>query len=143
MKLKMYFLIVIIALNITTVHAQQVNMKENAIKVATLVQGSCENGCSKLTGKPCAVTNKSPDRAITVKVEESFLIHDKLNKKILVLNNIAPSENRYIGCAGCTKDGDVDKCTGYKIVMAYYEQADSIKVRAIFYDDQTKAVTSR
>ncbi len=142
MKLKIYFLTMVIALNAIIVQAQQVHMMENAIKVATLVPGIGENGC-KMTTKPCAITNKSPDRTITVKVEESFLINNVIRKKIVVLDKVAPSENRYIGCAGCSKDDLSEKCTGYKIVLAYYEQPDSIRVRAIFYDDQTKAVTSR
>jgi hypothetical protein len=89
------------------------------------------------------VTNKSPDRKITVKVEESFLINNILSKNVLVLDKIGPNESRYIGCAGCSKDSLDAKCTGFKILMAYYEQADSVRVRAIFDDDQSKAVTSR
>ena len=126
------------------VHAQQqVVMKENAIRVAALCPGAGENSCAKLNTRPCAVTNKSSDRNITVKVEESFLINNTFVKKILVLDNILPNENRYIGCAGCTKDDLSDKCVGYKIVMAYYEQPDSVKVRAIFNDNQSNALTSR
>jgi len=143
MNFKTYPLIIVILLNAMIAHGQQVVMKENAIKVAALVPGNGENGCAKMSTRPCAVTNKSPDRTITVKVEESFLINNTLIKKQLVLDKVAPNENRYIGCAGCSKDDISEKCTGYKIVLAYYEQPDSVRVRAIFYDDQTKAVTAR
>ena len=143
MKFKTYPLIIVILLNAAITHAQQVVMKENAIKVAALVPAIGDNACTKMSTRPCAVTNKSPDRTITVKVEESVLINNTLVKKQLVLDKVAPSENRYIGCAGCTKDDMSEKCVGYKITMAYYEQPDSVRVRAIFYDDQTKAVTAR
>ena len=143
MKFRTYSLTIIVLLGTLVGHAQQVAMKENAIKVAALVPGQGDNACARMSSRPCAVTNKSPDRTITVKVEESFLINNTLIKKQLVLDKVAPNENRYIGCAGCTKDDLSEKCTGYKIVMAYYEQPDSVRVRAIFYDDQTKAVTAR
>ena len=140
MKLKFYLPIAVIALGTLNASAQK-RVVENAMKVATLVPAVGTTGC-KMDTKPCAITNKASDRTITVRVEASFLINNEVRKKTVTLDRIAPSENRYIGCAGCANDGLYNTCTGYKIVLAYYDEPDSVRVRALFYDKQS-AITSR
>ena len=143
MKLKLYFPIVVIVLSTINVNVYaQKRVVENAIKVATLVPAVGVTSC-KMDTKPCAVTNKAADRTITVRVEASYLFNNEVRKKTVTLDRIAPSENRYIGCAGCANDGAYGTCTGYKIVLAYYDEPDSVRVRALFYDKPGNAITSR
>ena len=140
MKLNYYFLIPALVLN--TMHADaQIHVAPNAIRVAALVPATGSTGCM-IDTKPCAVTNKGTDRTITVKVEESFLANNSIHKKVIQLDRVAPNENRYIGCAGCTKDGPDEKCLGYKIILAYYDEPDSVRVRALFNDKENKVASN-
>ncbi len=132
MKLKLYFLIAIIALCNMNANAQ--NFVEDATKLAALVPGLASDAC-KLTTKPCVVTSKATDRTITVKIEETFIVNNELHKKTMVFEKLAPGEKRFIGCAGTIKDAQYEKSTGYKILLAYYDAPDSVGVRAILSAD--------
>ena len=125
MKKKIYFLIAFIALSINAI--AQKHLVENAIKEAALVPATGDYTC-RINTKPCAVINKDKARTITVKVEESFLVNSALYKKIIVLDKIAPGEKRYVGCAGVPKDVQNQESTGYKILIAYYDQSDGTGV---------------
>ena len=130
---------VILFAGITNVFAQK-HVAENAIKVAALVpaQGVV---CSPGT-KSCAVTNKSTDRSITVKIEETFEVNKQFFKKTIMAEKVVPGENRYIGCAGCPANTAGNKCIGYKIVLAYFEEPDSVRVRALL-NEKDEPVSAR
>ncbi len=135
MKLRLIFLIAVITLSAVNVLAQK--RVENAIK-ATAIIPSVGNEPCKLNTKPCAVINKATDRPITVRVEESIIVNNSFYKKTIELSKIAPGESRYIGCAGSTKDGQYDKSVGYKILLAYYEEPDSVNVRALYSEKDSE-----
>ena len=119
MNLKFYFFVVIMAFVVTNAGAQK-RVVENAVKVAALVPPSTGTGC-KLNTRPCALLNKDHGRTITVRIEESFVVNNTLSKKVIVMDKIAPGEKRYVGCAGSVTDGQNKESTGYKILLAYYD----------------------
>ena len=93
---------------------------ENARREAMLVPA---RGVASLPDrKACAVANRSPDRTITVRVEESVLQNDYLEKKIREVAKIGPREQKFIGYTGCDADALGQKCVGYKIIVAYYDE---------------------
>lgn len=131
MKLKFHFFIAAMAL---CINADAQGFVEDASKMAALVPGLNSDVC-KLTTKPCAVTNKATDRTITAKIEESFIVNNELHQKIIVIEKLAPGEKRFIGCSGTIKDALSEKSTGYKILLAYYDAPDSVRVRAVLSSD--------
>lgn len=137
MKLKLYFSIVLVVFIAINANAQQKRV-QNAIRVAAIVPSAGGGGCM-INTLPYAVTNKANDRTITVKVEESFVFNNQLHKKVVTFDRVAPNENRYIGCAGETKTADTYKAIGYKILVAYYDEPDSVRVRALFSDENRVA----
>ncbi len=101
----------------------QKKIVENAAKVAVLVPAK---GAKVLTDqKACAITNKSSDRIITVRIEESVMVNDYLQKRIKVIEKIGPNEEKFVGYAGCEANVLGEKCKGYKILLAYYDDARS------------------
>ena len=140
MKVRFYFLVVVMALSITNAVAQK-RVVENAIKVAALVPATGGGGC-KINTRSCAILNKAPDRTITVRIEESFVVNNTLSKKVVVMDKLAPGEKRYVGCAGSVTDGLNKESTGYKILLAYYDDPDPVGTKAISYDKQKEIMTS-
>ena len=101
----------------------QKRIVENAAKMAALVP---DKGAKVLTDrKACAITNKSSDRIITVRIEESVMVNDYLQKRIKVIEKIGPNEQKFVGYAGCEANVLGEKCKGYKILLAYYDDARS------------------
>ncbi len=102
----------------------QKRIVENAAKVAALVPAK---DAKVLTDqKACAITNKSADRTITVRIEESVMVNDYLQKRIKVVEKIGPKEQKFVGYAGCEANVLGEKCKGYKILLAYYDDARSV-----------------
>ena len=132
MKQSFLFLVTIILFSISNAGAQ--TFIDDATKMAKLVPAINATPCKPNT-KPCALTNKATDRSITVKVEETFIVDKQLHKKIIVLEKVAPGENRYIGCAGTTKDELHELSTGYKILIAHYDEPVEAEVRAVLSDN--------
>ena len=127
MKQSFYFVIAIILFSI---NASAQTFVDDATKMAKLVPAINVSPCKPNT-KPCALTNKAADRSITVKVEETFIVDNQLHKKIIVLEKVAPGENRYIGCAGTTRDELHELSTGYKVLNAHYDEPVEEEVRAV------------
>ena len=71
--------------------------------------------------KACAVMNRSTDRVITVRIEESIMINDFVETKVVAIEKIAPRERRFIGYSGCETDALSRRCVGYKILVSYYD----------------------
>ena len=102
----------------------QLRTVENASKEASLVPAI---GAKALADrKACAITNKSADRTITVRVEESVIVNDFLQKRTLVFEKIGPKDQKFVGYAGCDASPLGEKCMGYKILLAYYDDATSV-----------------
>ncbi len=119
MKKQIFFLAIAI-LGANTTFAQK-RLVENAAKEAALVPAI---GAKVLPDrKACAITNKSADRAITVRIEESVTVNDFLQKRIKVIEKIGPKEQKFVGYAGCDASPLGEKCAGYKILVAYYDDA--------------------
>jgi len=103
----------------------QKKLVENAAKEAALVPAI---GAKVLPDrKACAVYNKSDSRAITVRVEESVMINDFLQKRTRVFEKVAPKEQKFVGYAGCDASPLGEKCMGYKIMLAYYDEVAPAK----------------
>ena len=101
----------------------QKRIVENAGKEVALVPAI---GAKVLADrKACAITNKSVDRTITVRIEESVMVNDYLQKRIKVIEKIGPKEQKFVGYAGCEANVLGEKCAGYKILLAYYDDARS------------------
>ncbi len=110
-----------ISLLSATVTFGQKKMVENAAKEAALVPAI---GAKILPDrKACAITNKSDSRTITVRVEESVMINDFLQKRTRVFEKVGPKEQKFVGYAGCDASPLGEKCMGYKIMLAYYDDA--------------------
>jgi len=114
------FILAIAMFGVTTTFAQQRKV-ENAAKEAALVPAI---GAKVLPDrKACAVTNKSGERTITVRVEESVMVNDFLQKRTRVFEKIGPKEQKFVGYAGCDASPLGEKCMGYKVLLAYYDDA--------------------
>ena len=101
----------------------QKRIVENAGKEVALVPAI---GAKVLADrKACAITNKSVDRTVTVRIEESVMVNDYLQKRIKVIEKIGPKEQKFVGYAGCEANVLGEKCAGYKILLAYYDDARS------------------
>ena len=101
----------------------QKRIVENAGKEVALVPAK---DAKVLTDrKACAISNKSVDRTITVRIEESVMVNDYLQKRIKVIEKIGPKEQKFVGDAGCEANVLGEKCAGYKILLAYYDDARS------------------
>ena len=116
---------------------------EDAIKMAALVPAANNDGGCKLTTKPCAITNKAPERAITVKIEETIIINDEMHKRVMVMERIAPGEKRFIGCAGTTRDDQKVKSAGYKILLAYYDEVTAESARAAMAEPDSDSTSQK
>src|ERR1700739_45008 len=117
------FILAISLFSASAATAQQ-RIVENAAKEAALVPAI---GAKVLADrKACAVTNKSADRTITVRVEESVMVNDFLQKRVRVFEKIGPKEQKFVGYAGCDANVLGEKCQGYKILLAYYEDGTSV-----------------
>jgi len=117
------FLLAISLFSATATFAQK-RIVENAAKEAALVPAI---GAKVLPDrKACAVTNKSATRTISVRIEESVMVNDFLQKRIKVIEKIGPKEQKFVGYAGCDANVLGEKCQGYKILVAYYEDATSV-----------------
>ncbi len=136
MKLKLYFTLALVTVIAINAHAQK--KVQNAIKVAAIIPTTGAGGCMMNT-VPYAVTNKGSDRTITIKLEESFVFNNQLHQKVVTFERVAPNENRYIGCAGENKTPESYKAIVYKILMAYYDEPDSVRVRALFTEQNSVA----
>ena len=122
MKQTIFFLAISL-LSVTTTFGQK-RIVENAAKEAALVPAI---GAKVLPDrKACAVTNKSADRTISVRIEESVMVNDFLQKRIKVIEKIGPKEQKFVGYAGCDANVLGEKCSGYKILVAYYDDATSV-----------------
>ena len=105
-------------LSVNTIFAQQ-HQVENASREAALVPAI---GAKALADrKACAITNKSTTRTITVRVEESVAVNDFVQKKVRVFEKIAPNEQKFVGYAGCDASPLGEKCMGFKVLLAYYD----------------------
>ena len=102
----------------------QKRIVENAAKVAALVPA--KDAKVLVDRKACAISNKSADRTITVRIEESVMVNDYLQKRIKVIEKIGPKEEKFVGYAGCEANVLGEKCAGYKILLAYYDDARSV-----------------
>ena len=107
----------------TSAFAQK-RIVENAAQVAALVPA--KDAKVLVDRKACAITNKSTDRTITVRIEESVMVNDYLQKRIKVIEKIGPKEQKFVGYAGCDANVLGEKCAGYKILVAYYDDATSV-----------------
>ena len=118
--MKQAIFILAISLFSASAATAQKRMVENATKEAALVPAI---GAKVLVDrKACAITNKSADRTITVRVEESVMVNDFLQKRTRVFEKIAPKEQKFVGYAGCDASPLGEKCMGYKILLAYYDE---------------------
>ncbi len=118
MKGKVFFILAVIAFCATGASAQRV--VENARREAILVPA---RGVAALPDrKACAIANRSPDRTITVRVEESISINDFVEKRVREIAKIGPKDQKFIGYTGCETDALSQRCVGYKILVAYYDE---------------------
>ena len=117
MKLK-YIFLALTFISVTNTFAQKRSV-ENATKDVALVPSKSMK--AQDDQKPCDVYNKSACRTITVRIEESTLVNNFLQKKIIAIEKIGPKEQKFVGYAGCDANAIYEKCTGYKISVAYYE----------------------
>ncbi len=97
----------------------QTSITENAIKDVALVPSKDAKPIDDQ--KPCDIINKSSTRTITVKIEVSSVVNNFLEKKIIAIEKIGPREHKFVGYAGCDDNIMYQKCNGYKISAAYYE----------------------
>lgn len=125
MKLKTIFF-ALAFISATNAFAQN-RVVENAIKDVALVPSKDAKMVDNQ--KPCDIFNKSATRTVTVRIEESSVVNNFLQKKVIV-QKIGPKEQKFVGYAGC--DGNVlyEKCTGYKINIAYYEEPAAVTTTA-------------
>ncbi len=77
--------------------------------------------------RACAVFNRSVDRIITVRIEESVMINDHLEKRVRAIEKIGPRDRKFVGYAGCEADVLGERCMGFRILVAYYDDASRIK----------------
>ena len=122
MKTSIVLLAIITLFSANSAIAQK-RIVENAAKVAALVPA--KDAKVLVDRKACAITNKSADRTITVRIEESVMVNDFLQKRIKVIEKIGPKEQKFVGYAGCEANVLGEKCAGYKILLAYYDDARS------------------
>ena len=122
MKTSITLLAIITLFSANSAIAQK-RIVENAAKVAALVPA--KDAKVLVDRKACAITNKSADRTITVRIEESVMVNDYLQKRIKVIEKIGPKEQKFVGYAGCEANVLGEKCAGYKILLAYYDDARS------------------
>lgn len=82
---------------------------------------------------PLAIENRSPSKVITATLELTYkdVTNRRISQKEIVFDRLMPGETRYIGCAGCTITQNLEKCTEYRLLDAYYEAPDSVEVRGI------------
>jgi len=89
----------------------------------------------KCDGKshPLEIINHSSSMTITATLELTYkdVTNRRISEKEIVFDKLLPGETRYIGCAGCTVTQDLEKCTEYRVLDAYYEQPDSVRVREL------------
>ena len=98
---------------------------ENAWREAGLVAAT---GVAEQPGKrACAVFNRSVDRVITVRIEESVMINDHLEKRVRAIEKIGPRDRKFVGYAGCDADVLGERCIGFRILVAYYDDASRMK----------------
>ncbi len=121
MKTKI-FILAITLISANCAFAQK-RIVENAGKEAALVPA--KDAKVLPDRRACAVTNKSTDRFITVRIEESVMVNNFLQKRIKVVEKIGPQEQKFVGYAGCEANPIYEKCAGYKILLAYYDDARS------------------
>ncbi len=68
---------------------------ENAWSEAGMVAAT---GVAEQPGKrACAVFNRSADRIITVRIEESVMINDHLEKRVRAIEKIGPRDRKFVG----------------------------------------------
>ena len=119
MKHTLLFILCIVLVSTTRSVAQN-RIVENANGEAVLVPA---RGGDTTNGKrPCAVLNKSL-RPITVRIQETVDVNNYVQKRTIVLKNLAPHEKRYVGTIGCENALMVETCKSYKIMLTYYEDA--------------------
>ena len=53
------------------------------------------------------------------------MVNNFLQKRIKVVEKIGPKEQKFVGYAGCEANPIYEKCAGYKILLAYYDDARS------------------
>ena len=119
MKIKL-ILLASTLISVSSAYAQK-RVVENASNDARLIPAT---GAKPIDDKkPCAVFNKSTSRTISVRVEESVMLNNFLQKKIIAIEKIGPQEQKFVGYAGCDVNVIREKCVGYKITTAYYEDS--------------------
>jgi hypothetical protein len=112
----MFFTVVIVS--VTNTNAQNTT-SENPFKDVQLTASKDYKPIDDQ--KPCDLLNKSAYKTITVKIEQSILMDNYLEKKMIVVEKLGPNERRFVGYAGCDQSAMHQKCMGYKIAFAYYE----------------------
>ena len=122
----MKFKIIFIALTIISVPKifGQKRLVENAFKDAQLV--AAKDATPIEDEKACAIINKSANRTISVRIEESTMTNNFLRKRIIAFEKIAPGQRKFVGYAGCEANVLAEKCRGYKIIAAYYEDGQPV-----------------
>ena len=124
MKKRIYLLFAVIFISIQPTFAQKM-IVENAWSEAGLVAAT---GVAEQPGKrACAVFNRSADRIITVRIEESVMINDHLEKRVRAIEKIGPRDRKFVGYAGCDADVLGERCIGFRILVAYYDDASRMK----------------
>jgi len=139
---KTIMLLAFVFIGVTNTFAQK-RMVENAMKDVALVPAKSAKALEDKKG--CDVINKSSSRTITVRIEESTLVNNFLQKKIIAIEKIGPKEQKFVGYAGCDANVLYEKCTGYKIAIAYYEDgtpAESAKVASTIITEE-QAITAK
>ena len=112
-------LLTLAIISVSSAFAQK-RIVENAIKDVALVPAKSVKAIDDQ--KACDVFNKSSSRTITVRIEETILVNNFLQKKVIAIEKIGPKEQKFVGYAGCEANVLYEKCTGYKIAIAYYEE---------------------
>jgi len=123
MKIKLISIALVFA-SITSAFAGN-KIQEDATKDVKLVPAIRTDATQDQ--KPCAVANKSLTRTITVRIEESTIVNNFLEKKTITFEKIGPNEHKFLGFAGCDDKVLYNKCTGYKILVAYYDDNISVE----------------
>ena len=125
-------LTLLLSVKITDTLSARGRSQETAITSITIRQADSTYKCD---GKshPLAIENHSPSRTITATLELTYkdVTNRRISQKEIVFDRLMPGETRYIGCAGCTLTQNLEKCTEYRILDAYYEAPDSVMVRAL------------
>jgi len=143
MKFKIMF-VALTFISVSNTFAQK-RMVENAIKEVALVPSKCTKKLEDQ--KACDVINKSSSRTVTVRIEETTLVNNFLQKKIIAIEKIGPKEQKFVGYAGCDANVLYEKCTGFKIAIAYYDdntpadQTNKVANSIVAVDD--KAITAK